>query len=160
MSLITGAYAVDMSDPIEQRLRRLEDLQEIHQLFVDYGLALDAGDFAAYAALFARDGEILLGPMGRAVGPVAIEELMRRTLDGRVGSSLHIISSPQVVLDGDRATAQVMWTVIHRGHDGQPRLTMIGRHHDDLVRENGRWRFQRRRGTVDIPSTYGEPTLD
>jgi len=149
-----------MTDSIEQRLRRLEDLQEIHQLFVDYGLALDAGDFAAYAALFARDGEILLGPMGRATGPAAIEDLMRRTLEGRVGESVHIISSPQVTLDGDRATSQVMWTVIHRGKDGQPRLTMIGRHHDDLVREDGRWCFQRRRGTVDIPSTYGTPDLD
>lgn len=149
-----------MSDPIEQRLRRLEDLQEIHQLFIDYGSALDAGDFARYASLFARDGEILLGPMGRATGPAAIEELMMRTLEGRVGESLHIISSPQVSLDGDRATSQVMWTVVHRDKDGRPRLTMIGRHHDDLVREDGRWRFHKRRGTVDIPSTYGTPDLD
>jgi hypothetical protein len=85
---------------------------------------------------------------------------MRRTLDGRVGDSLHIISSPQVIIDGDRATSQVMWTVVHRGKDGQPRLTMIGRHHDDLIREDGRWRFHKRRGTVDIPSTYGAPELD
>ncbi|NDD97339.1 MAG: nuclear transport factor 2 family protein, partial [Actinobacteria bacterium] len=33
-----------MSDSLEPRLRRLEDLTEIHQLFVDYGAALDAGD--------------------------------------------------------------------------------------------------------------------
>ena len=29
----------------------------------------------------------------------------------------------------------------------------IGRHRDELVREDGRWRFQKRRGFVDIPST-------
>jgi hypothetical protein len=58
-----------MSDALEARLARLEDLMEIHQLFVDYGRYLDAGDFDAYAELFADDGEVLLGPMGRAKGP-------------------------------------------------------------------------------------------
>jgi hypothetical protein len=58
-----------MNDRIEARLRHLEDLASIHQLFIDYGLALDAGDFTTYANLFARDGELLLGPMGRATGP-------------------------------------------------------------------------------------------
>ena len=149
-----------MSDSLEPRLRRLEDLTEIHRLFVDYGAALDAGDFTAYALLFAREGELLLGPMGRAKGPEAIETLMRTTLDGQVGSSLHIISSPQVVLDGDRATARVMWTVIHRDANGQPRLTMVGHHHDDLVREDGCWRFSKRRGTIEFPTTFSAPQLD
>ena len=160
MPLRIGAYAVGMSDSIEQRLRRLEDLQEIHQLFVDYGRALDEGDFERYSSLFARDGELLLGPMGRATGPRAIADLMSRTLDGQVGQSLHIIGSPQVALHGDRATSSVMWTVIHRDKDGRPRLTMMGKHHDELVREDGRWRFARRRGTVDMPSTYAAPDLD
>jgi hypothetical protein len=57
-----------------------------------------------------------------------------------------------VQLDGDTATSQVMWTVVNRTGDGQAALTMIGRHRDDLVRENGRWRFARRKGYVDIPS--------
>ena len=74
--------------------------------------------------------------------------------------SFHIISSPQVSIDGDRATAQVMWTVIHRDKSGQPRLTMMGKHHDELVREDDRWKFLRRSGTVDIPSAYGAPNLD
>jgi hypothetical protein len=77
---------------------------------------------------------------------------MTKILGGRSGSSFHIISSPTVVLDGDRATSQVMWTVVAREETGEPRLTMIGRHQDDLVREDGRWRFARRRGFVDIPA--------
>ena len=87
-----------MTDELAARLQRLEDLLEIHQLFVDYGLALDAGDFDAYAALFAEDGEVLLGPMGRAKGRAEIQELMTKTLSGGVGSSLHIVSNPHVGL--------------------------------------------------------------
>jgi uncharacterized protein (TIGR02246 family) len=141
-----------MSDQLDARVQRLEDLLEIHQLFVDYGLALDAGDFDAYAALFAENGEVLLGPMGRAKGRDEIKALMTKTLSGGVGSSFHIISSPQVQLDGDTATSQVMWTVVTRDDSGQTKLTMIGRHRDDLVRENGDWKIARRRGYVDIPS--------
>ena len=136
----------------ESRLRRLEDLAEIHQLFVDYGHHLDHGDFAAYADLFAADGEVLLGPIGRATGRDEIRDLMERTLGGAAGSSFHVISNPVVVLDGDTATTDVMWTVVNRGADGSPVLSMIGRHRDQLVREDGRWRFKRRKGFVDIPS--------
>src|SRR5438046_606144 len=50
----------DMSDrmaELEARVRRMEDLEEIRQLFVDYGHYLDARDAEAYANLFAREGE-------------------------------------------------------------------------------------------------------
>jgi uncharacterized protein (TIGR02246 family) len=141
-------------EELEERLRRLEDLAEIQQLFIDYGRHLDRGDFAAYAALFAEGGELLLGPVARAKGQADIEAVMTKTLAGQVGASVHIISSPIIQLDGDRATAEVMWTALHRDGDSRPVVSMLGRHLDDLVREGGRWRFQRRRGLVDMPSTY------
>lgn len=135
-----------MPDSIEVRLRHLEDLQAITQLFVDYGEHLDAGDFHAYAELFAEDGEVLLGPMGRARGRHAIEQLMTQALAGKVGSTYHIVSSPRIALDGDRATSTVMWSVASVQPDGFARLTMVGHHLDDLVRTPDGWRFQRRRG--------------
>ena|SRR5436190_9873860 len=149
-----------MTDELAARLQRLEDLMEIHQLFIDYGLALDAGDFDAYAALFAEDGEVLLGPMGRAKGRDEIKALMTKTLSGGVGSSFHIISSPQVQLDGDAAMSQVMWSVVTRSDAGHATLTMIGRHRDDLVRENGRWKIARRRGFVDLPTAMPRPNTE
>jgi hypothetical protein len=77
---------------------------------------------------------------------------MEGTLGGSAGSSYHVISSPRVELDGDTATSEVMWTVVNRGSDGTAVLSMIGRHRDRLVREDGRWRFRERKGYVDIPS--------
>ncbi len=149
-----------MSEEFDARLQRLEDLLEIHQLFVDYGLALDAGDFDAYAALFADDGEVLLGPMGRAKGRDEIQALMTKTLSGGIGSSFHIISSPQVQLDGDTATSQVMWSVVTRDDSGGATLTMIGHHRDNLVREHGRWKIARRRGYVDLPNALPRSTTE
>ncbi len=140
------------TNTLEARVARLEDLFEIHQLFIDYGEYLDAGDFEAYASLFADDGEVLLGPIGRAKGPAAIQELMTRTLAGKAGTSLHIISSPKVTLSGDTANSTVMWSVAVIGDDGQPRISMVGHHIDQLVRTPNGWKFQRRRGMVNLPS--------
>lgn len=142
-----------MIDTLLTRLQRLEDLQAIQQLLIDYGQYLDAGDFSAYAGLFAEQGEVLLGPLGRAKGRIAIQELMSRALADLVGHSYHIISSPQITLAGERATTEVMWTVIKRAGDGSPVVQAIGRHRDELIREHGHWRFLKRKGFVDIPST-------
>ncbi len=148
-----------MGQSLDERLRRLEDILAIQQLFIDYGLALDAGDLETYAQLFATQGTINLGPIGRATGRTEIKALMAQTLEGLVGSSFHIVSSPQINVHGDRAISQVMWTVIHRDKNGQPQVTMIGKHHDELIRENGEWKIQTRKGTVDIPSQYRAPEI-
>jgi len=136
---------------LARRVQRLEDLLAIHQLFIDYGRNLDAGDFDAYASLFAEDGEVLLGPVGRAKGRAEIRELMARTLSAQGSNSYHIISSPQVALDGDRATSSVMWSVIAPAAGGGLALTMVGRHVDELRRERDGWRFVKRKGYVDLP---------
>jgi hypothetical protein len=88
---------------IEERMRRLEDMEEIRQLFIDYGHHLDHADYDAYSELFAVNGELILGPAGRATGRTAIRALLEKLLQSRTGAVRHIISSPIVSLDGDRA---------------------------------------------------------
>ena len=136
---------------LEERLQRLEDRDAIHQLFIDYGRFLDAGDLDAYASLFAVNGEVMLGPIGRATGRDNIRELMGKILSGRIGSAYHIISSPTVTLAGDEASSEVMWTVIQRDTQGKPYLSSMGRHVDRLVREDGSWKIAQRRGLIDLP---------
>lgn len=137
---------------LEQRLRRLEDLEEIRQLFTDYGHHLDAGNVEAYSQLFARDGEVLLGPLGRAKGPAAICELMTKVRARTTTRSFHLVTNPIIHLDGDRARTEVLWTVIKPDAAGALQVAMFGRHLDELVREDGRWKFLKRRGQVDVPS--------
>ncbi|HLN18163.1 MAG TPA: nuclear transport factor 2 family protein [Acidimicrobiales bacterium] len=142
------------SGELEARLARLEDLEEIRQLFVDYGRYLDRGDLDAYGAIFAEEGELLLGPLGRAKGRDAIRALMAPVVEGTGGNSFHLITAPVIELDGDRARSNVQWTALTRGPDGRPAMTMFGHHEDELVREDGRWRIARRKGFVELPSAY------
>jgi uncharacterized protein (TIGR02246 family) len=142
-----------MSD--EARLARLEDVEAIHRLMLEYRACLDAKDIRGYAALFAADGEFVAGDM-RATGPQEIFELvdgMRGTLlTDRGGDDVHIVANPTIDVDGDRATADSMWVYIVRGAGDVPVLSKIGSYHDELVREDGRWKFQRREAPTIIPA--------
>lgn len=144
----------DLED-IVKRLQTAEDLIAIQQLFNRYGNYLDAGEFDKYAELFAEDGELKLGPMGRVTGRAAIAEMMSKQLSASIGQSYHIISNPVIDLDGDTATSEVMWSVIYRGDGEKPVLGMIGRHRDELQRTADGWKFKVRAGYVDIPSKMG-----
>lgn len=143
----------EQSDTLIERLQRLEDLDAIRQLFVDYGYYLDHGMFEEYGQLFADDGEVLLGPIGRATGPDDIAALMARTLAGREGSSYHVIANPIIRLDGDRATTDVSWLVVTPTDAGGMAVSMFGRHKDVVVRRGTEWRFLRREGHLDLPAT-------
>ena len=143
-----------MTENTESRLQRVEDLLEINQLFVDYGMHLDAGRFEEYSQLFAEEGEMSLGPLGKAKGRAAIRDTMAASLAPFLGKTFHIITNPMVSLNGDSATSEVMWTMIQTSPDGKPEVAMLGRHRDQLIRENGRWKILSRKGLIDVPNSY------
>jgi uncharacterized protein (TIGR02246 family) len=140
---------------VEERLRRLEDVEAIRRLMLDYRACLDAKDIRGYAALFAADGEFIAGDM-RATGPEEIFALvdgMRGTLlTDRGGDDVHIVANPTIEVDGDRATADSMWLYVVRGEGDQPVLSKIGGYHDVFTREDGHWRFLRREAPTIIPA--------
>ena len=144
----------------EARLRRLEDLEQIRQLFVEYKMVLDKQDFAAYGALFAADGEFIATPeqgLQQAKGPAAIQALVEAMpgslLGSEPGADFHVVVNPLIELDAadpDRARAQVTWLYVVKGEDGAPALCKLGHYDDQLIREAGRWRFLRREAPTDI----------
>ena len=134
------------------RIKRLEDLDEIRQLYFDYGRHLDAGDMAAYATLFASDGKVRIAGVMRADGPEEIEQAARKiSTVGPEGerNAAHVIGTPHIELDGDTATGEAVWVAIIRAKSGPPTVS-VGRHVDKLVREDGRWKFAERRGLLDV----------
>jgi uncharacterized protein (TIGR02246 family) len=135
------------------RLQRLEDMEEIRTLLLDYGRFLDSRDLVAYSRLFAKDGE-WVGGFGSARGPEEILAFMRKNLGTgpNRGNTYHILSNFEIVVDRDTATAWSRWTFITPGADGKPVISQAGRYDDVLVREDGRWRFKRRTASNDIPA--------
>jgi 3-phenylpropionate/cinnamic acid dioxygenase small subunit len=130
----------------EARLRRLEDEQAIEHLLLEYGRTLDARDFAAYAALFAAEGE-WKGAMGTYKGPRQIQTEMERIFasatDIPKGQNFHAMSNFRISVQGDRATATSNF-VFYTMEGNKPVASVAGRYEDELVRVAGTWKFLRR----------------
>lgn len=152
---MSDAQAPLEESEIGQRVARLEDLEQIRQLFMLYKRHLDARDFASYSKLFAREGE-WLGGTGHAVGRAAIQQMLEERLGANAPAPgpthFHLVGSPEIELDGDEARAEVSWALITRAQGDVPELTLWGHYSDVLVREDGVWRFRRRVAHTDIPS--------
>src|SRR5690606_21111928 len=137
---------------LAQRLQRVEDELAIRRILVDYSATQDARDYAAYAALFARDGEWVNGRTvhkGREAIHQMLVDLYGPTPDGyQNNDSYHITSNAQIDVQGDRATARSRHLLVLRGPDGAPTPALAGRYEDELVREDGEWKILRR---VDYP---------
>lgn len=143
-----------MADTDADRLQRLEDMDEIRQLYIDYGRHLDGGDIAAWASLFASNAKIRYGGVMRADGREEIqkmaEKLIRRS-PGEARTIVHLIASPHITdYNGETAKGECVWAAVKASAEGPPHIPHIGRHADELVKENGRWRFALRRGILDV----------
>ena len=156
--LISGCSAPDTSQ-LEQRVRQLEDQEEIRLVLVRYGEYLDARDYAAYASLFASDGN-WTGGFGSATGPAEIEALLEKNLGkaepGFVNkSNFHLMTTMVVHVDGDTATANSRYTFLTANAENRPNVLLAGRYVDALVRENGAWKIKRRTTHGVIPYRDG-----
>jgi hypothetical protein len=134
------------------RIQRLEDREEIRLLLLDYGRFLDSRDFGAYSRLFAKDGT-WVGGLGSVQSPAAIQTFMEKnigTAPNRV-NNYHLLSNVVIDVQGDKATAWSRWAFVVPGTDGKPVIAQAGHYDDTLIRENGRWKFQRRVAGSDLP---------
>ncbi len=147
------AQRAEGADAVEARLRKLEDVDAIHSLLVHYGRELDKRDFKAYGALFAHDGS-WKGGMGTATGPDAIAKMVaagfERMDPALYQSSYHVMTSFDVDVNGDAATAWSRWTWVVVGADGKPQTERAGHYEDTLVRERGEWKFKSRQAFTEI----------
>src|SRR5262245_4681629 len=143
----------DTTASLDERLQRLEDLEAIRRLFLDYGRYLDTKQFGPCSELFADDGEFVL-PFDVVKGPAGVlavmEEMLGRDLAATPGKDLHVFSNQVIDLDGNRATSRSFWVYVCPDGDGSPRIAQFGHYEDVLVRLNGSWKFQRRDAQRDI----------
>ena len=91
---------------LERRLQAVEDELAIHKLIVRYGFAVDLGDDAAAAAVFAPDA-VYDVDVGRMDGRAAVAAMVRGpTHQSMVGRCAHQIGPVVIdVHDGRRAVA-------------------------------------------------------
>lgn len=140
-----------VASDVSARIGRLEDRREILRLFMDYGRLLDTKDWAPYSELFAATGQLVSSSgVGAATGPAEIRQLFDETLKDVPVGARHVFSNISVDIDDSTATARSMWMYVTSGENQWPRVLQFGRYDDTIVREDGRWKFQKREITRAI----------
>jgi hypothetical protein len=147
-ALAAGCTAPTLGNADTQRLRRLEDREQILELMTAYGAMLDRRDFAAFGQLFAEDAEYGSGP-GAATGRAAIQAQLERIIGSNPSNlpapNSHLFFNPSIRIDGDHATATSLGAYTAPDPaSGSTRMVFFVSYQDTLVRRNGRWLFLRR----------------
>ena len=135
------------SDSLAARVQIFEDKAEIEAVLLDYGRYLDSRDFAGYASLFARDGQ-WIGGFG-TVPAADIKAFMEKAMGTQnTAKNYHLLSNFVITVKGDTATAWSRWAFVVPGQQGAA-IAQAGRYDDELVRENGKWKFKKRVASND-----------
>ncbi len=128
---------------LEQRLARLEAIEEIRQLVAKYSLSLDMRDLDAHVNLFAPDIRVSREKSGRAHLKAWLDDTLRLQFTGtshQTGN--HIIE----FTDPDHAHGIVYSKNEHEtpSPDGDEWVIMQMIYWDNYDRVDGRWLFRRR----------------
>ena len=170
MSLLAacGALGQAKKDDAAARMKAIEDRQAIEQLLMgDYPRALDSANWAAYGALFAKDGELVMqGGATKRTGPAAITEFFAKlpAFGGQAAPTtpsacpvppgtprtMHVVTNLSLHIDGDTATDQAYWETIAT-RDCKSVVAGAGHYEDVLKREDGKWKFAKREIFDDLP---------
>jgi len=139
-------------------LQSLVDRATIEDMLVDYYGQLGGRD-QNLGHYYTEDGVLdVNGLIARGRKP--IEGLYASIAQGSPrlkGTFRMLLTNPKVVVQGNSATADVIWTgVISETVQSAPRFVEQGREHDELVKQSGRWYFSNRVITSDggLPAMF------
>jgi SnoaL-like domain len=173
-------------EALAAKVQQLEDVQEITNVLVAYGRALDSRDFKAYSNLFARDGSWSGGMGTVSGGPQAIYDFMTSRIGGgrrNDGSGSNATAGRGAGDNANRgrgreggggpgSTYHIMSNFkIDVNGDGAtasshwtfvsasrgPGIQVAGRYEDRLVREDGVWKFKSRQAFNDVTAPAASP---
>jgi hypothetical protein len=139
--------AAEDTDQTAAMLRMVLDRMAIEEVFVRYYSGLGSGDPEGFGGFFADEAELdVNGIVCRSREEIA--KLYRDvTVDkpNLTGTFRMLLTNLFITVDGDSATAQMLWTqTLNDTLKGPPRLIEQGREYDRLVRQNGRWKISKR----------------
>ncbi len=150
--LLLAGIAFAQKTSVEARLQKLEDMEEIRTLLLDYGRTLDARDLKGYSELFAKDGE-WIGGFGSVKGRADLLAFMQKNVGTapNTGQTYHLLTNFLINVTGNTATATSRWSYVIGTKEKKPILEHSGRYDDTLIREDGKWKFQKRVVYNDLP---------
>jgi hypothetical protein len=131
-----------VSESLEERITRLEDMHAIQQLRARYCQYLDDGRWEDLTSLFTYDGAFI--GLSTARGKEAMLEFFPNLNASTVTSWWHFSSNETIELDGTNATGET-WLLQPCVVEGETQIA-AGRYRDSMVKTDaGTWLFSERR---------------
>lgn len=169
LALLVLAPAAPAQDYRPVTMATLLDRIQIEDLLVRYYHDLASGRGHVLADYFTRDAVLDVdGTIARGHGEIA--KLYERPAGAGAPEAAAqrrrghmLLNNPVISVDGDRATAEVIWTgVMNEGVGKAPALYEQGREYSELRKVDGRWLISRRcissdSGTPDRFDTTYKP---
>jgi hypothetical protein len=141
-----------VSDSLEQRVSRLEDIEALRQLKLTYARLCDNGyDADGIVELFDPEGDVSWegGSFGTYNGHEEIRGFFQ-DVSSEILWAVHLMINPLVEVAPDGSSAKGSWyllelTTMTSAEDGAPpdAVIMTGIYDDRFIKRQGRWRFQR-----------------
>ena len=131
---------------MDKSLELLIERHNICELLYRYGSSLDDRNWARLASCFTPDAVALYGAeLGQQDGYAAIERACRSALEP-LDSSQHIITNPEIEIEGETARSRCYLHAQHtkKGKLGGDNLTIGAMYLDDIVRTPEGWRIKKR----------------
>ena len=162
IALVAGVLGAQLAPafavPPTMTVTTLIDRAQIEDLLIAYysHLGTGGGDFANF---YVADGILDVNGL-TAKGQQAIEKLYEEVRHGTPrppGTFRMLLTNPHIVVTGDVATADVIWTGVNSASvKSLPQIVEQGREHDELVKRDGHWYFKRRVITSDggLPAMF------
>jgi hypothetical protein len=131
----------------------LIDRAQIEDMLVEYYEVLSAGS-TQFDSYYTDDAVLdVNGIVKQGKGPI---DDLYKTIPKSKGTVHLLLTNPKIVVDGNSATADVLWTEVYsETHLALPQIVEQGREHDELVKRGGRWYLKKRVVTNDggLPAT-------
>lgn len=139
---------------IEARIDEMEAVHDIMNLEAELAFAADNGQPDRYAELFTEDAVLDLRPNGELLkGREAIRRF-RQESPKRVTFSVHYLSNPHIVVNGDTATGRLNWLAALTKADTNQGVWSSGYYLDQFAKTADGWRIKRRTMTWYYRTPY------
>ena len=137
-------------------LSTLEEKEAIRDVMSAYCFYVDNGEFEKFAGLFTADGIFETGPLGKLQGRRAIHDFIAAHVPraGEGPARKHCTMNHLIRVNGAEAQADSYIVVLRESGEGII-ASLAGRYEDQLVKENGEWRFKIRKIHFDISGDLG-----
>jgi ketosteroid isomerase-like protein len=138
-----------------------EEKDAIREVLSEYCFCLDNDRFAEMAALFTEDG-VWDTAFGKGAGRDGIAALVRKLRGtrppGEQQRGVHLVTNVVIKIDGDSAHVLSNWVVAQNSPTG-PVVSAAGGYEDDMAKQDGTWKFRRRKIDRFIAADLNPPQL-